>query len=298
MSLGRVDDALAELNRAIVDDPNCVNAYVNRAGIYTEQPPAADALADYQRAIDIGPELSPAPTWVARAFENSGKLDERSCKISKLLHAWTPERIGLAASRRSASGTGPETGSESKLHAGPSKCAAIPRSLTSCAHSHTLAWPMTGWQWKTRMLRSSWIRKLVGTIFCAGTPRVHLWRSTADYETLGAAVHDFSRAIELDPSVYAAYVGRGRILSDNYQEEAAIADFTRAIALDPDNPEAYLQRALAYNDSKHYQEALADLERVLKLNPQVMTLCMPSARRSVSSEIFRMRSQLTRAPSP
>ena len=55
--------------------------------------------------------------------------------------------------------------------------------------------------------------------------------------------------------MYAAYVGRGRILSDNYQEEAAIADFTRAITLNPNDPEAYLQRALAYNDSERYKQA-------------------------------------------
>ena len=78
----------------------------------------------------------------------------------------------------------------------------------------------------------------MGAYLVRGHARVHLWKSTADYEMLGAAVRDYSRAIELDPNMYAAYVGRGRILSDNYQEEAAIADFTRAIALDPDDPEA------------------------------------------------------------
>ena len=79
------------------------------------------------------------------------------------------------------------------------------------------------------MLRSSWIRNFKAAYLLREHVGVHLWRSTADYETLGAAVRDFSQVIELDPRVYAAYVGRGRILSDNYQEEAAIADFTREI---------------------------------------------------------------------
>src|SRR6185369_10959823 len=47
-----------------------------RAGIYQEQHRLADALADYQRAIDIDPTLTRAYVGRARAFKDSGKLDE------------------------------------------------------------------------------------------------------------------------------------------------------------------------------------------------------------------------------
>ena len=64
-------------------------AYVNRAGVYMNQHRTADALADYQHAIDIDPTLARAYLGRARAsrtVEDWTKL----FKISTLPQAWTP----------------------------------------------------------------------------------------------------------------------------------------------------------------------------------------------------------------
>jgi len=267
ISLGRIDDALAELNRAILDDPNSTIALVNRARIYTDQHRLNDALADYQRAIDIDPARARAYLGRARAFERSGKLNEALQDLE------TATRLG------------PLNGSAWQLHGDVlrdlgRKQDAIQSFTRAIAvrDNAAFAYLLRGLTYfdlgddRLAMEDSNAAigldRKLTSAYLLRAHAGVHLWRSTADYETLGAAVRDFSRVIELDPSVYAAYVGRGKILSDNYQEEAAIADFTRAIALDAGYAMAYINRGNAYVALKDTDRGLADLARGIELEPQ------------------------------
>ena len=49
------------------------------------------------------------------------------------------------------------------------------------------------------------------------------------------ALADFTRAIELDPSLAWAIGGRGQTYQAMGRHEEALADFTRAIELDPND---------------------------------------------------------------
>ncbi|HSE99207.1 MAG TPA: tetratricopeptide repeat protein [Blastocatellia bacterium] len=44
---------------------------------------------------------------------------------------------------------------------------------------------------------------------------------------------DFSKALDLDPRLAAAYIGRGVIKRDRGDQDGAIADFNRAIEINP-----------------------------------------------------------------
>lgn len=89
-----------------------------------------------------------------------------------------------------------------------------------------------------------------------------------------AAVANFTKAVELDPTFGDAYYYRGIVeFSRLYQNEAAVADFTQALALDPEahrslysRPSAYYWRGLAYKDAQRYPEALADFSKAIALD--------------------------------
>ena len=117
-----------------------------------------------------------------------------------------------------------------------------------------------------------------------------------------AAVADYSRAIELDPTYYDAYVNRGLIymtqgkveesianytraieISPDYalsfnnrgysyaqigNYDAALADYTTAITMEPDSFDAYFNRGTSYSALSRFDEAIADFNRVLELNSQ------------------------------
>ena len=54
-SKGKYEEAISAFSEAIILDPNCLDAYRNRAGVYTEQKHHERALADYGQAIAIDP---------------------------------------------------------------------------------------------------------------------------------------------------------------------------------------------------------------------------------------------------
>jgi tetratricopeptide (TPR) repeat protein len=119
-----------------------------------------------------------------------------------------------------------------------------------------------------------------------------LFASRGDYDM---AAEDFTRAIELGPTLGAAYMLRGRALFAGVSRvtaaaknvgsvdtvstggtiseaarrvyDLAIADFTQAIRLDPDNAQSYSERGVVYGDSGDYDLAIADFSQVIRLKP-------------------------------
>ena len=65
-ALGRYDDALAELNRAVEQDALNPEAYQNRGVIYEKMGKPDAAVAEYRRALRYNPQYAPAQAALAR----------------------------------------------------------------------------------------------------------------------------------------------------------------------------------------------------------------------------------------
>ncbi|GHT83929.1 hypothetical protein FACS1894137_06260 [Spirochaetia bacterium] len=92
-------------------------------------------------------------------------------------------------------------------------------------------------------------------------------RENEDYE---GAIREFSKAIELEPDYYSAYVGRGLAYQGKEEYDRAIADFTRAIKIDPDAKDVdnvYNVRAETYREQEDYASAIADYTKAIQINP-------------------------------
>lgn len=79
------------------------------------------------------------------------------------------------------------------------------------------------------------------------------------------AINDFTRAIELKPDYAEAYNNRGYIFVNEKRSDEAISDFNKAIELKPDYLSAYNNKASVCFDVKRYDEAVSVYTKVIAL---------------------------------
>ncbi len=79
------------------------------------------------------------------------------------------------------------------------------------------------------------------------------------------AIEDFTKAIELNPSLAIAYKSRAFQHMDAAAYDRAITDLTKAIELDPKDGIAYLNRGISHQEQDELDEALADLNTAVQL---------------------------------
>ena len=80
------------------------------------------------------------------------------------------------------------------------------------------------------------------------------------------AIADCTQAIRLDSNYVAAYINRGLAYDAQEDYDRAIADFTSAIRLDPASSIAYLSRGNAYDAQEDYDRAVADYTSAIRFD--------------------------------
>ena len=82
-----------------------------------------------------------------------------------------------------------------------------------------------------------------------------------------AALDDFNRAIEMEPTNAMAYSNRAAAYSKLQDMEKALANYDLAIQNDPNYANSYSNRAYAYYKLGRYEDGVADCNRALTLRP-------------------------------
>jgi len=119
---------------------------------------------------------------------------------------------------------------------------------------------------------------IVLLVNCASTPKSGGYTAEEWYTRGGLNIHmlnnyqlaieDFSKALELDPNHYNAYMARGRAYLAIDNMELAVADFSKAINLFPMmEPEPYAWRGLYHFQNGNYTLAREDFEAVVQIDP-------------------------------
>ena len=81
------------------------------------------------------------------------------------------------------------------------------------------------------------------------------------------ALHEFDKAIEIDPNNYRAYYWRGRVHLRLKRFKEATTDFKRVIKLKPDYADAYDNLGWLYLQLEEYDESIKYLSQSLELKP-------------------------------
>jgi tetratricopeptide (TPR) repeat protein len=93
----------------------------------------------------------------------------------------------------------------------------------------------------------------------------------------GAAVRDFTRALDIEPNMAVGYMNRGYVYNDMRLATKAEADFHKALALNPDYGEAHLGLAYALLQLRHSTAALKEAELASRLLPESESLHLAKA---------------------
>ena len=84
------------------------------------------------------------------------------------------------------------------------------------------------------------------------------------------AIQEFTRVIELDPTLVEAYLNRGTAWHDKRKPDKAIEDYNIAIELDPNDDLAYNNRGNAWSDKGEYDKAIENFNKAIELNPNLV----------------------------
>ncbi|MEU7230247.1 tetratricopeptide repeat protein [Streptomyces chrestomyceticus] len=92
-------------------------------------------------------------------------------------------------------------------------------------------------------------------------------RERRDVRDVEPALADYAAALDLEPHLVRAHVGRAWMQMWKGCYDDALAGFARAIELAPHSADAYLFRGTTYTVMHRYDEALADYTRAIELAP-------------------------------
>lgn len=84
-----------------------------------------------------------------------------------------------------------------------------------------------------------------------------------------AAIKNFSKAIEIDPTRAEFYDSRGLAYGRKQYYQKEIEDHTKAIEIDPNAAVAYMNRGVAYGYQKKYGNALKDYDQAVAINEEL-----------------------------
>jgi S1-C subfamily serine protease len=84
------------------------------------------------------------------------------------------------------------------------------------------------------------------------------------------AIHDYQKAIALDPSYLNAYAGLGGDYFEKRQFALEVANYLKATEIDPKDAESFYWLGTAYEDTGNFNDAVAAYVTALKIEPDHM----------------------------
>ena len=73
MQLGKYQEALTLFNQVIAQTPDYAPSYANRGILHDRMQHYTLAVADYQRALQLQPDLAKGPSWLTRFLRNQAE---------------------------------------------------------------------------------------------------------------------------------------------------------------------------------------------------------------------------------
>lgn len=100
-----------------------------------------------------------------------------------------------------------------------------------------------------------------------GNDASHFFKLGLDSDLASTKIHYFTRAIELNPALSAAYEERGMLYYFQEHYTKTIHDFLKVTKLSPDNANGFTILGVAYLKKKDYKAAVTNLTRSIELKP-------------------------------
>jgi tetratricopeptide (TPR) repeat protein len=257
---GDFETAAVAFTGCIMNRPEFGYGYFCRANAYTKLGKFTEALADYNRAIELAPKLAPA--WGNRGF------------VYIKLRRWTDAVADYSRSIELAAANARDWHSRGVAHENlgrHEKALADYSRALQIDPRYTSAWIDRGILRASRGLMDEAITDLTRAIELA-PKNAFIWanrgRAYANLRRHDKALADYSTAVKLDPKYAAAWTNRGNAQVRLGQLTAALADYARAIELNPGDFQTWYNRGVVHLKLDQWQEAVRANDKAIALNPR------------------------------
>jgi tetratricopeptide (TPR) repeat protein len=223
--VGKIDEAMVDFNEALKVDPRNTFALAQRGNAYFVLRDNGKGLADVNAALEIDNTAAPPYAFRGMIYSDMGDQEKALADLNravKLNPDLPPAHGGLGSVYI-------------KLQEFEKSLAAFNRALELAPKTQA---------------------------FLGG--RGYVYFSLGEYDR---AIADLSQAIAINSRFARPYVNRGRAYIATNNLPAAIKDFDEALKIESKNVTAMLYRAQAFERSGEFAKAIADLQDALKLVP-------------------------------
>ena len=260
---GSIEEAIADLDAAIVFDPRFGDYYFARGSLLLQLEEVERAISDLGRAIELAPS--------AGAFVNRGAAWAMKGDTSKAVEDFTMA-ISLDP-----------TLSDSYLNRGRLlvELADYENAIGDLSEYIKLA-PVSAEGFEYRGLaryfsgqHETVLEDVNRAIELApNNQRLYVLRGSVwnHLKKFDQAITDFTHAIVLDPASAESYAYRGVAYQQLGEDEKAISDFNIAVRIDESFYIAYVNRGTHWLRNKEYGKAIEDYRTAIRLNPHPAVL--------------------------
>jgi tetratricopeptide (TPR) repeat protein len=217
--------AIASWDRALEIKPDLHEAWNNRGAALANLGRLEEAIASYDQALEIKPDKHEAWNIRGAALANLGRLEEAIASYDRALEIKPDDHEAWY-------GRGNALGNLGRLE---EAIASYDRALEIKPDKHEA--------WNNR-----------------GFALYNLGR-------LEEAIASFDRALEIKPDLHQAWDNRGSALDDLGRFEDAIASFDQALEIQPDLHQAWNNRGVALGNLGRFEQAIASYDKALEFKP-------------------------------
>lgn len=252
LRLKRHQEAIAAFSKAIAE------AYNNRGVAWHHKADYDNAIADYNRALELNPRYAEARNNRGVAWAHKGDYDRAISDCTEALeinplYANAYNNRGYAWHHK---------GDLDRAIADYTEALDINPQYVQAYNSRGLAWANKGEYDKAiaDYDKALEIRPRYADVY---DKRGTAWANKGDFDQ---AISDYTEALEIDPEFEEAYYNRAVVWTRKGNFEQAIADYTEALDINPDYSEAYNQmaRTLAMCPDDRYRNGAKAVEYAQK----------------------------------
>jgi tetratricopeptide (TPR) repeat protein len=229
---GRFDEAIAEYERAIELAPDDAGLYRNMGSSLGNQERWQKAAAAYEKAIDLNPDFGEAYGDLVAAYISLGRVSD-----------------AVDAGERAIELSPDYAGAHSNLGVAYNEQGRTDEAIA---------------QWK----------EAVELDPNSAKTRVHLGRAYGKQGRLDEAAAQLEEAVKIDPNHANAHFNLGMVYHLQEKSSQALLEFEETIKIDPSNAMAHYNLGIIHRDEDEAAEAIRAFETYLRLLPDAENRAM------------------------
>ncbi len=259
MQNARYAEALVAYERALVMDPNYIDAWNNKGIVLRNLGRYQEALVVYDHVLTLNPNDVLAWNNKGNVLSNMGRLEEALAHSEQAL-ILAPSNAGCWYCKGCTL---------ADLGRYQEALVAYDHALT-LNPNYTDAWSNKGYAFKAL---GCYQEALItcGRALNLDPNHIDAWNNKgsvlADLECYEEALVAYDRALALNPNDVLAWFNKGNVLYALKQYEKALATYDRVRVLDPNHIDAWNNKGIMLTYLGRYEEALAAYSHVLTLDP-------------------------------